>query len=388
MSTFLVFGSQPAISLAEAQAVFPDVGLRNLGSAGISSGELSASACVERLGGTVKAGRVLLEIPVAGKETGVQVAEAVAELIRTHPRARKVVFSLTVFGKHPGIDQKKLPLEVKRLLQEDGGPARWFADPSGQVTPAAVKKAGLIEDGFDVCVFVDGSKLVIGFTEAVQDPDAWTLRDMGRPWRDAENGMLPPKLARVLVNLAGATTDRTLLDPFCGSGTIPMEAALLGYTSITGSDLDPKQVKDTEGNMRWLADRGLITYEALGHMRYVVSAAAYVNTRVSTPIDVIVTEGYLGTPLKGRESLEMLKKEAANIERIWTEALPTFAKLQPSGGVLVGIWPILTSSQGKAVVDATKAAEQAGYTLVSSPDLIYARPDQFVQRRIVVLHKK
>ena len=388
MSTFLVFGSQPAISLAEAQAVFPDVGLRNLGSAGISSGELSASACVERLGGTVKAGRVLLEIPVAGKETDVHVAEEVAELIRTDPRARTVVFSLTVSGKQPGIDQKKLPLEVKRLLQEDGGPARWFADPSGQVTPAAVKKAGLIEDGFDVCVFVDGSKLVIGFTEAVQDPDAWTLRDMGRPWRDAENGMLPPKLARVLVNLAGATTDRTLLDPFCGSGTIPMEAALLGYTSITGSDLDPKQVKDTEGNMRWLADRGLITYEALGHMRYVVSAAAYVNTRVSTPIDVIVTEGYLGTPLKGRESLEMLKKEAANIERIWTEALPTFAKLQPSGGVLVGIWPILTSSQGKAVVDATKAAEQAGYTLVSSPDLIYARPDQFVQRRIVVLHKK
>ncbi len=382
MSTFLIFGSHPALSLAEAQAVYPEGAFQVFKASAISQADLDPSACVERLGGIVKAGRILLELSPSQ-----DLIEALIELIRTHPRARKIVFSLTVFGSHPSID-RKLPLEFKRRLQEEGMPARWFADSEGQVTPAAVKKAGLIDEGYDICIFANDKTRSIGFTEAVQDPDAWTLRDMGRPFRDAKNGMLPPKLARVLVNLAGADTNRHLLDPFCGSGTIPMEASLLGYRQITSSDIDPEQVKDSEGNMRWIADRGLIPYEALATTRFVTSAAAFAQTRVSSPVDVIVTEGYLGTPLKGRESSAMLEQEATNIENIWNEALPTFAKLQPSGGVLVGIWPVFTSEEGELLVDATEAAEAAGYTFSGPKDLIYARPEQFVQRRIVVLHKR
>ena len=381
MSTFLVFGSHPNLSLAEAQAIFPDADFQMIGSAAISNTDLDPIASVERLGGTVKAGRILLDLSPEQ-----DVLEALVELIETHPRARKVVFSLTVFGKSPAIPHK-LPIEFKRKLQEAGKSARWFADEDQQVTPAAVKKAGLINDGYDICIFADSKRLSIGFTEAVQDPDAWTLRDMGRPWRDAENGMLPPKLARLLVNLAGPDTTRTLLDPFCGSGTIPMEAALVGYERIIGSDNDPEQVKDSEGNMRWLADRGLITYEALGKLRFVVSAAAYAHTRMNAPIEAIVTEGFLGTPLRGNESQAILNREVEAINKIWNDALPTFARLQPKGGIFVGIWPILTSRVGHAAVDAEAAAKAAGYTLVSPPDLIYARPEQFVQRRIVVLHR-
>ena len=321
MSFFLVLGSHPALSLAEAQAVYPANDWRLVGNAALAHTlTLPATECVERLGGTVKAGRIFLEITPAQ-----DLPAAIAELIRTHPRARKAIFALTV----------------------------------------------------------------IGITEAVQDPDAWTLRDMGRPWRDTENGMLPPKLARLLVNLAGGEiAGHTLLDPFCGSGTIPMEAALIGYPTIVGSDIDPQQVKDTEGNMRWLADRGLIKHEALAQMRYFVSAAAFVQTRVRPPVHAIVTEGFLGTPLKGNEPLAMLEREAAAITKIWNEALPTFGRLQEKGGVLVGVWPILNSSTGQARVDASAAAEAAGYTIVSAPTLIYARPEQHVWRRIVVLHKR
>lgn len=382
MSTFLVFGSHPALSLAEAQAIFPRAEFRLSGSAAITQADLDPTKSVDRLGGTVKAGRILLDLNPTQ-----DVIEGIVELIKTHPRARKILFSLTVFGKNNKLSSK-LPIELKRKLQVEGLSARWFADPDGQVTPAAVKKAGLIDEGYDICLFADEKLISIGFTEAVQDPDAWTLRDMGRPFRDAENGMLPPKLARVLVNLAGEDTNRHLLDPFCGSGTIPMEAALLGYKQITGSDNDPQQVKDTEGNMRWLADRGLIEYEALKDMRFVVSAAAYAHTRVSAPIGAIVTEGYLGTPLKGTESQATLDKEARAIEHIWNEALPTFAKLQPTGGTVVGIWPELTSSYAHAQVDASDAAKQAGYEFIGPENLLYSRPEQYVRRKIIVLQKQ
>ncbi len=382
MSTFLVFGSHPALSLAEAQAIYPDARLRLVDTAALSQGELDPAAAVDRLGGTVKAGRILLKL-----KPSQDILAGLVELIRTHPRGRKIVFGLTVFGKSSALTDK-LPIEFKRKLQEEGFSARWFADSDGNVTPAAVKKAGLLDEGYDICLFADGATIAIGFTETVQDPDAWTLRDMGRPFRDAENGMLPPKLARILVNLAGADTNRHLLDPFCGSGTIPMEAALLGYNQITGSDNDPAQVKDTEGNMRWLADRGLIAYEHLGKLRFVVSAAAYAHTRVSAPIDVIVTEGYLGTPLKGRESQAVLDQEARVIEQIWNQALPTFGKLQPSGGILVGIWPELTSAYAHAQVNATEAAKEAGYEFIGPENLAYSRPEQFVRRKIIILRKQ
>jgi tRNA (guanine10-N2)-dimethyltransferase len=51
--------------------------------------------------------------------------------------------------------------------------------------------------------------------------------------------MLKPKLARLLVNLTGAK--KQLLDPFCGTGTILIEAGVLGLKTI-GSDIDKKMV--------------------------------------------------------------------------------------------------------------------------------------------------
>jgi hypothetical protein len=50
-------------------------------------------------------------------------------------------------------------------------------------------------------------------------------------------GSLHPPLAAAMVRLAGRGAG--LLDPFCGTGTIPIEAAMAGCPSIVGSDRDP-----------------------------------------------------------------------------------------------------------------------------------------------------
>jgi tRNA (guanine10-N2)-dimethyltransferase len=51
--------------------------------------------------------------------------------------------------------------------------------------------------------------------------------------------MLKPKLARVLINLTAAK--RKLLDPFCGTGSVLIEAGVLGLKPI-GSDIERKMV--------------------------------------------------------------------------------------------------------------------------------------------------
>ncbi len=52
---------------------------------------------------------------------------------------------------------------------------------------------------------------------------------------------LHPKLARALVNLSSIKKDETLLDPFCGTGGILLEAGLIG-AKIVGSDIEDKMI--------------------------------------------------------------------------------------------------------------------------------------------------
>jgi len=59
---------------------------------------------------------------------------------------------------------------------------------------------------------------------------------------------LPPKLARCMVNLARVPPGGTLLDPFCGTGGVLIEAAEMGI-GILGADADPDMVNGTIENL-------------------------------------------------------------------------------------------------------------------------------------------
>lgn len=53
---------------------------------------------------------------------------------------------------------------------------------------------------------------------------------------------LHPKLARALVNLSVVKKGETLLDPFCGTGGILLEAGLIG-AKVVGSDIEDKMIE-------------------------------------------------------------------------------------------------------------------------------------------------
>ncbi|MFH0862852.1 MAG: DNA methyltransferase [Candidatus Altiarchaeota archaeon] len=57
-----------------------------------------------------------------------------------------------------------------------------------------------------------------------------------------------PKLARALVNLSRVSSDDTVLDPFCGTGGVLIEAGLMGI-GLCGWDIDPKMVEGCRQNL-------------------------------------------------------------------------------------------------------------------------------------------
>ena len=70
--------------------------------------------------------------------------------------------------------------------------------------------------------------------------------------------LVPRRRARCLVNLTGVQPGQRFLDPFCGTGALLVEAALIGAEAC-GSDIDPVMVAGSRENLR---------HEALpGHLR-------------------------------------------------------------------------------------------------------------------------
>jgi tRNA (guanine10-N2)-dimethyltransferase len=62
-------------------------------------------------------------------------------------------------------------------------------------------------------------------------------------------GVMMPRMARTLVNLSLAGTGTTLLDPFCGTGGILIEAEMLGLRAV-GSDFDPLMIRGGKENVK------------------------------------------------------------------------------------------------------------------------------------------
>ena len=68
-------------------------------------------------------------------------------------------------------------------------------------------------------------------------------RDLNRPYQDSKIS-LSPRTARILVNMLGLENGKTILDPFCGTGTFLIEAIIQGY-KVAGVDNRKESVSYT-----------------------------------------------------------------------------------------------------------------------------------------------
>lgn len=82
----------------------------------------------------------------------------------------------------------------------------------------------------------------------------------------AYKGKFYPQLARSLFNLSGLSLGQRVLDPFCGSGTVPLEAYLNGFEGV-GFDMNPLAVKIAKAKVEillvdpYLRDRLLALFQ-------------------------------------------------------------------------------------------------------------------------------
>ncbi len=291
---------------------------------------------------------------------------------------------------------------LKREMVGTGRAARIVVSKESTLSAAALTQGKILERGFELLVLCHPDGLTWGTTATMQDISAYGDRDVGRPARDTLSGMLPPKVAQVMVNLAQVRKDEKLLDPFCGSGTILQEAALLGVQHLQASDISAKAVADTEENFAWLMQH-LPETSTVEFSAQVLDAAQLEKIYGSSTFDVVITEPYLGPPQRGTPQGRVLLPLVSALSRQYTTWLQSIAKVLKPNGRTVMVWPFYRVEPQGYFLQLQKAAHEAGFTVVAPPkqlldaswfrstprgSVLYNRPDQIVGREIIILHKR
>lgn len=279
-------------------------------------------------------------------------------------------------------------LRLKKRLKQSGYSIRIVMPKNGTINAAQVKASKLAAPGnYEIIPVQTGDMTAVTRTVWCQDIDAYAKRDYDRPMRDGFVGMLPPKLAQIMLNLAQLKPDARVLDPFCGTGVVLQEALLKGYSAY-GSDLAEKMVDYSQQNLTWLRAH----HENLESSS--VEAGDARNHRWSGPIDAVVCETYLGNPqtsIPNDTQLKQLRKESAHLITNFLTNL--HSQLKPGTPIVLAI-PAWKTKNGQFIDSpVVDSINRLGYTRtklehVSNADLIYYRPDQFVARRILVLTRQ
>ncbi|PIT86398.1 MAG: hypothetical protein COU33_03405 [Candidatus Magasanikbacteria bacterium CG10_big_fil_rev_8_21_14_0_10_43_6] len=328
---------------------------------------IDSVAIMHMLGGTIKIARSIMPQVTDG---------GVSSYLAENQLDGKIQFSLS--PRHA----KKLALAVKKELKAVGRSVRYI-EPKNTAT---ILHNNLVEKATDLTVF--HKELFV--TEAIQPIEELGKRDFDRPGRDSKSGMLPPKLAKIMINLAIETNkpDVAILDPFCGSGTVLMEALMMGYTNLTGSDSSDKAVTDTKNNLSWLSEQYPDIPTVLSQSVTVIEEDVRSIDTALPPasIDSIVTEPYMGRPVRASDSEIALEKQAKELGELYKYAFSVFKKILRPGGTVVMVIPKFKYKESWITIDCIPSIERSGFEVIpictQSSSLLYYREDQFVAREI------
>ncbi len=375
MKYLAVLGRQPEFGLAELESI---VGADHMLPFGANA-LLDTLPLLPDLGGTIKLAQVVDRVSAKSLDDLAIDWGAIAGA-----GDGSFDFGISVYGLRVTAGRiTALGLTAKKLLKASGRSVRFVAPKDGAtaMTAAQLKYNHIPGRGFEIIIAAHGGEIITAVTAAVQDIDAYTERDQARPGRDARVGMLPPKLAQILVNLASATH---IYDPFCGSGVVLQEALLMAKPA-GGSDIDPAMVKAAQSNLDWLAEQ---TPTPLP--RFSVTLADAKHVKFPTGV-AIASEGYLGPALSATPTPGELAKMQGDLRHLVAKSLANFAPQLASGARVVlclPAWRVQNRFITPEVVDqiAELGYNQVQFVHAKSP-LVYHRDGQFVGRALLILRK-
>lgn len=264
---------------------------------------------------------------------------------------------------------------------------------SNNINAAVYKKEKLNTNWVELNYIDTWSKTFSGITIAYQDVDNYSSRDYGKT-RDMNVWMLPPKLAQMMINLTWNPTN-TIYDPFCGLGTVLIEAINSGYKTIYWSDINPNMINATNKNLSVYVDK------TMSVKIFEQDASRIWKLEFLKWSDIsIISEWYLGSVMtKWHMTIEKIKEERTHIIQIYKWFFSDLARINYKWEIVLcfPFWQLMWKyvyfdEIYKLIKDSWFIAKKLLPDWIEFSEskywsLLYHRPTQQVWREIFCLYK-
>ena len=383
-----ILGRQPGLSIAELESVFGPESIKRISQDSVLMNDGHQDVLHQGLGGVIKTGEVVKVIPsshmnkiYSGSRGGI-----IDYITQKQDTARKVRLGISAYSMRVSTAQMhRLSFDIARRLQKKGYKTNVTIGNGPELNSAQVIHNDLTgEYGYEFLIVRSQDETYLARTIGVQDIERYAKRDYGRPKRDTKTGMLPPKLAQIMLNLAKAGPGSTVLDPFCGTGVVLMEAALK-RCRLAGSDVRQQMVDYTKENLQWLGKEFGLDIDTQG-----IARADATVCKWKTHFDCVVSETYLGRPLTQVPSPEALKKSIQGCNALIRRFLINLKPQLDHGSRCCIAVPAWSLGHGMVHLPVLNQLESLGYKRVrfrhaDFSKFIYRRSDQIVARELLVL---
>ncbi|MBN2203273.1 MAG: hypothetical protein JW700_03770 [Candidatus Aenigmarchaeota archaeon] len=331
---------------------------------------------INDLGGTLK----IVEVIEEWEEASDDAMDKVQEMVT----ARN--FGLSVYAERNEHEiYKEMGKLLKQKLRSNGVKAKYMGIAKSmrpQMSNVDLLRKGVPNECTEIVVCVSDD-IYIGVTRSLHNPMEYRKRDMERPMQRPIYS-IPPRLANIMLNFAGAKPGDLVLDPFCGIGTILQEAAIRGMR-IAGIDNDRECVDAAKINLHWLSEEYKIDVEE--GLIGVGSATDLLAHFPRNSVDAIATEPYLGPPLRGRVTERDVRKIFKELDVLYKKTLKSMSAVLKSGGRAAIISPCIRMQKGKVShFEFQKLAKGSSFKIIES--VIDAEKRHKVQREIFIIEKR
>ena len=275
------------------------------------------------------------------------------DIMKTEPA--KVIFGVSVYCADNSlrsvskIIQRFVGSSIKTRLLYFGKKSNFMGFSKGRKLPqlshVEVLKKHMVKNKAEILFCVGRDRTFLATTVAVHNPFEFQKRDVGKPVQ-RKIFAISPRLARIMINLASCGKGKTLLDPFCGVGTI-LQEALLARAKVIGVDINGWCIEATIRNMKWLEKEYLLEnaeYRAIkGNVHKLTERIGYEQ------VDCVVTEPDLGPALRQIPTTSYAVRITRKLEPLYYGLLSESHKVLKRGGRLVVTSPFIKTRSAKPV---------------------------------------
>jgi tRNA G10 N-methylase Trm11 len=393
LKSLVILGRQPALGLAELESLHGGAAVVPIG-AEVAALTLDVDAIdFERLGGSVKLCRILTRLDTANW------GDIERFLVKDTPKHAQMVpegklqIGLSAYGFSESAQRiQATGLSVKKAIKKIGRSVRLTPNQEPALSSAQVQHNHLTgPTGWELVLVRDGDYTFLAQTVAIQDIDSYTIRDRDRPKRDTRVGMLPPKLAQIIINLAAAQTvpeGKVVLDPFCGTGVVLQEAELMGFNAY-GSDLEPRMIDYSAHNLEWFGQQ--FARPTVKPEPAILEIGDATRWRWESQVDIVACETFLGKPFTSTPPPALIATTANDCNLIIRKFLQNIhAQIRPGTRLCIAVpaWQIRKNEfKHLPLVDSLEEIgyNQVRFEHVESSALLYYREDQVVARELLVI---